>query len=239
MEKVKEEVLYKYSFYQPVDGYRYSIDALLLAGFVKGKKDKDKVKVFDIGTGSGIITLLISKRFPDWEFSAVEIQQDLSEIANENFQLHKLEVDLFNCDYRDLEGQDSYDIIVSNPPFFNQGHQPSNQQTAIARHEIHGDMESLIKKAKKLLKSGGYFYVIYPADRLSEMLTKLTNDKLAPYAIKPIYPKPGMEATLVIVVAKKNYKGRLQVLSPLYIGDSSGNDTKEIKDLYEKGVLEW
>lgn len=237
MEKVKEEVLYKYSFYQPVDGYRYSIDALLLAGFVKGKKEQ--IKILDIGTGSGIITLLISKRFPDWEFSAVEIQQDLYEIANDNFQLHKLEVGLFYCDYRVLEGQDSYDIIVSNPPFFNHGHQPSNQQTAIARHELFGDMDSLIQKAKKLLKAGGYFYVIYPANRLAESLTKLSNEKLAPFAIKPIYPKPGMEATLFLVVAKKNHKGRLQVLSPLYIGDSSGNDTKEIKDLYEKGVLEW
>lgn len=237
MEKVREEVLYKYSFYQPVEGYRYSIDALLLAGFVKSKTEQ--TKLLDIGTGSGIITLLISKRFPNWEFSAVEIQQDLYEIANENFQLHKLEVDLLYCDYRDLEGQDCYDIIVSNPPFFNHGHQPNNQQTAVARHEIHGDMESLIGKAKKLLKASGYFYVIYPANRLAELLTSLSNNKLAPYAIKPIYPKPGMEATLVMVVAKKNHKGRLQVLSPLYIGDDMGEDTKEIQELYEKGVLEW
>jgi tRNA1(Val) A37 N6-methylase TrmN6 len=237
MEKVREEVLYKYSFYQPVDGYRYSIDALLLAGFVKG--NSEQTKIFDIGTGSGIITLLLSKRFPNWEFSAVEIQQDLYEIAKENFQLHKLEVDLFYCDYRDLEGQDIYNIIVSNPPFFNHGHQPSNQQTAVARHEMHGDMESLIKKAKKLLKGSGYFYVIYPANRLTELITNLSINKLAPYALKPIYPKPGMEATLVMLVAKKNYKGRLKFLSPLYIGDSNGNDTKEIKDLYEKGVLEW
>lgn len=237
MEKVREEVLYKYTFYQPVDGYRYSIDALLLAGFVKD--DKEQTKILDIGTGSGIITLLISKRFPNWEFSAVEIQQDLYEIANENFQLHKLNVDLLYCDYRDLEGQDSYDIIVCNPPFFNHGHQPSNQQKAVARHEVFGDMESLVHKAKKLLKASGYFYVIYPANRLSELFFSLNNNKLAPYAIKPIYPKPGMEATLIMVVSKKNYKGRIQVLSPLYIGDINGNDTREIEDLYEKGVLEW
>lgn len=237
MEKVREEVLYKYSFYQPVDGYRYSIDALLLAGFIKGSKEPRKI--LDIGTGSGIITLLLSKRFPDWEFSAVEIQKDLYEIADDNFRLHNLEVNLLNGDYRDLEGQDSYNIIVSNPPFFNHGHQPSNQQTAVARHEIHGDMESLFHKVKKLLKAGGYFYVIYPANRLSEILTNLSNVKLAPFAIKPIYPKPGMEATLVMVVARKNHKGRLQVLSPLYIGDEMGVDTMEIKDLYEKGELEW
>lgn len=237
MEKVREEALYKYSFYQPVDGYRYSIDALLLAGFLK--EAKERKKLLDIGTGSGIIPILISKRFPDWEFSAVEIQKDLYDLANENFRLHKLEVNMIAGDYRDLQGQDTYDLIVSNPPYFNHGHQPNNQQIAIARHELFGDMASLIKKTKKLLMAGGYFYVIYPADRMAELLTKLSNDKLAPYAIKPIYPKPGMEATLVIVVARKNHKGRLKVLSPLYIGDEMGEDTKEIQNLYEKGVLEW
>ncbi len=237
MKKVREEVLYKYSFYQPVDGYRYSIDALLLAGFLRGRTVQ--TKILDIGTGSGIIPLLISKRFPDWEFSAVEIQKDLYDLAEENFHLHKLEVNLIEGDYRDIVGQDTYDLIVSNPPYFNHGHQPNNRQIAIARHELFGEMDSLIKKAKKLLKAGGYFYVIYPADRLAELLSKLSNNKLAPYALKPIYPKPGMEATLVIVVARKNHKGRVQLLTPLYIGDSNGNDTKEIKDLYEKGVLEW
>lgn len=237
MEKTREEVLYKYPFYQPVDGYRYSIDALLLAGFVKSRSGNKKL--LDIGTGSGIITLLISKRFPDWEFSAVEIQKDLHDLAVENFSLHDLKVSMIAGDYREIEGQDRYDLIVSNPPYYNHGHQPHNEQVAIARHEVAGDMESLIKKAKKILKGGGYFYVIYPADRLGELMAKLSNEKLQPYALKVIYPKPGMEATLVMVVAKKNHKGRLQVLSPLYIGDKTGEDTKEIKDLYEKGVLEW
>lgn len=237
MEKVREEVLYKYPFYQPVDGYRYSIDALLLAGFVR--ESKDILKILDIGTGSGIISLLLSKRFPNWEFSAVEIQDDLYNIAEENFKLHGLEVDMVLGDYRDIAGQDKYDLIVSNPPFFNHGHLPKNKSEAIARHELTGDMENLINKAKKLLKSGGYFFVIYPADRLAELLTKLSNNKLAPYALKLVYPVPEKQATLVLVSARKNHKGRLQVLSPLYIGDENGEDCEEIKKLYEKGVLEW
>lgn len=237
MEKVREEVLYKYPFYQPVDGYRYSVDALLLAGFIQHKEGV--IRVLDIGTGSGIITLLLSKRFPEWEFSAIELQKDLYQIALENFSIHKLNVDLLEGDYRDIEGQDIYDMIVSNPPFFNHGHLPKNESEAIARHEIAGDMESLIVKSKKLLKAGGYFYVIYPADRMAELLAKLSINKLSPFALKLIHPSLGKSASLVMVVARKNHKGRLLVLSPLYIGDETGGDTLEIKELYDKGVLEW
>ncbi len=237
MKKVREEVLYKYPFFQPVEGYRYSVDALLLAGFIRSKESK--LKILDIGTGSGIITLLLSKRFPDWEFSAMEIQKELCDIALDNFNIHNLNVDLLEGDYRLIEGQDIYDLIVSNPPFFNNGHRPSNESVAIARHEVVGDMKSLIGKAQKLLKAGGYFYVIYPADRITELLSELSSKKLSPFALKLIFPNPGKTGSLAMVVAKKNYKGRLQVLSPFYIGDEKGEDTMEIKELYEKGVLEW
>ncbi len=237
MKKIREEVLYKYPFFQPVDGYRYSVDALLLSGFIRSKERK--INILDIGTGSGIITLLLSKRFPQWEFSAMEIQKDLYEIALENFKIHKLDVDLIEGDYRDIKGNEIYDFIISNPPFFNQGHLPKNESEAIARHELTGDMESLIKKVKKLLKGGGYFYVIYPADRMAELLTKMSNNKLEPFALKLIYPSQGKSASLVMVVAKKNHKGRLQVLSPFYISDEMGEDSREIKELYDKGVLEW
>lgn len=237
MKRVREEVLYKYPFFQPVDGYRYSVDSLLLAGFIQSKEEK--IKVLDIGTGSGIITMLLSKRFPHWDFSAIEIQKALYEIALDNFDIHKLKVELLEGDYRDIKGQDIYDLIVSNPPFFNDGHLSKNRSEAIARHEVLGDMESLIFKVQKLLKSGGYFYVIYPAERMAELLTKLNNNKLEPYSLKLIFPKFGKIASSVMVTAKKGYKGRLKVLTPLYLEGSSEEDSTELKLLYEKGVLEW
>ena len=98
MEKVREELLCRYPFWQPLRGYRYSMDALLLAAFVRdertGRSRDKKLKVLDIGTGSGIITLLLSKRFPEYEYQAVEIQEGLYEIAGENFALHGLNVEL-------------------------------------------------------------------------------------------------------------------------------------------------
>lgn len=237
MKKTKEEVLHKYPFLQPAEGYRYSIDALMLAGFVN--TDKNRQKILDIGTGSGIITLLLSKRFPDFEFSAVEIQKDLYELALENFKLHSLEVNATCCDYQDIKGQDIYDIIVSNPPYYNKGNQPKKEQVAIARHEIIGDMESLVKKSNKLLKGGGFLYVIYPAERLAELMSCLGRNNLAPVAVKPVYPKEDTEGTLILVAARKSHRGKMRLLAPLYIGDSEGEDTDEIKELYEKGVLKW
>ena len=237
MEKTQEEVLHRHPFWQPKEGYRYSLDALLVAGFVS--PSSKSLKVLDIGTGSGIITLLLSKRFPQHEYAAVEIQQDLHDLAALNFDLHQLPVDLHLGDYKDLSGQDRFDLIVSNPPFFKTGNTPADPGVAIARHEIHATMESLIAVSNKLLRGGGFLYLIYPASRLGELLHQLSLNKLMPYALKPVYPRPGKGAELVLVAAKKGHRGDLMVLSPFHVYAQGEVDSTETTWLYEKGEIRW
>lgn len=241
MNKVREELLCRYPFYQPVEGYRYSMDALLLAGFVREERsfrNKD-IQCLDIGTGSGIITLLLSKRFPNYHYSAVEIQEELGDIAKENFALHHLKVNLIHGDYHDLEGQDRYHLILSNPPFFKGGSISQNKSQAIARHELHATMETLVAKSKKLLKAGGFLYLIYPAERLGELFALLEQNKIRPFGMKLIYPRPQTEAELVLVVGKKNYRGSLKVLAPFYVYETEEVPTRELDRLYQEDEIQW
>ena len=237
MTRVKEELLCRYPFYQPVEGYRYSIDALLLSGFVK--EPKAGASFLEIGTGSGIITLLLSKRFNKVSFHAVEIQEELYLIARDNFLLHDLKVDLELGDYRELEGQDLYEYIVANPPFFKDGNISQNTMEAIARHEVKSTLDQLIEKSKKLLKTGGLLYLIYPAKRLGELFGQMEAKGIRPYALKVVYAKEGREGELVLVAGKKNYRGALRVLAPLVIYDQENSYLEEVVKLYKEGVLHW
>lgn len=243
MEKVREELLCRYPFWQPLRGYRYSMDALLLAAFVRdertGRSRDKKLKVLDIGTGSGIITLLLSKRFPEYEYQAVEIQEGLYEIAGENFALHGLNVELHHASYMDLEGQDRFDLIVSNPPFFKDSQVSKEESVAIARHELHASMETLVEKSKKLLKGGGFLYLIYPASRMGELMACLHQHKVQPYACKLVYPREGMEAEMVLVAAKKSHRGALRVLKPFLVYSQGEEYSPEADRMYKEGLIEW
>lgn len=235
--KVKEELLHKYPFYQPEKGYRYSLDALLLSGFVKDLKKESKV--LEIGTGSGIVTLLLSKRFPEAKYHVVEIQEELYKIAVENFKLHGLEVDKRLGDYRNISEQDVYDYIISNPPFFKEGFISKNPMEAIARHELKSTLKDLIEKSKKLLKTGGFLYLVYPAARLSELFRQLEESGIKPYSLKNAHSRPGEKGELVLVAGKKGYRGSLKVLTPFYIYRGKGDYSEESEILFKEGVLKW
>lgn len=241
MEKVREELLTRYPFYQPVEGYRYSMDALLLAGFVREQKGRRgaAIRCLDIGTGSGIITLLLSKRFPGYQYSAVEIQEELWAIARENFALHGQEVALIQGDYHDLKGRGCYDLIVSNPPFFKGGSVSRNKSLAIARHEIHASMETLVAKAATLLAPGGFLYLIYPAQRLGELLALMEQHRTPPFALKAVHPRRELEAEVVLVAGKKGHRGGLALLSPFIVYEEGETPSPETDRLYGEDVIPW
>ncbi|MGC2061630.1 MAG: methyltransferase, partial [Thermodesulfovibrionales bacterium] len=159
--------------YQHKDGYRFSVDALLLYAFVNMKHVHHAV---DLGTGSGIIGFLIAKKYPKATVLLVELQESLYRLAKKNISLNSLEdrVSLMNADIRDLRdmlGPHTCDLVVSNPPFGKPttGRLSTGEEKAIARHELKIRLPELVSSASYLLKGKGRFFMIFHPDRLLEV----------------------------------------------------------------------
>lgn len=237
--KKLETINYSEKIYQWEDGYRFSVDALLISGFVEASKKE--YRVLDVGTGSGIIPVLLKKRFPSWIIDGVEIQEDLFLLAKQNYELNNINGSLYYADVNDLLTKDTYDLIIANPPFFKkeEGFLSPDEEVAIARHEVKNTMAALIKKAHFLLKTKGMFYVIYPSNRGAELCHQLLVNKMKPVALKYIHPFIHKEATMVMVAAKKGYNGGLRCLPPFVMYDAPDVYSKEAQDLFGKGVVTW
>jgi len=159
---------------QPLKGYRYSIDAVILAGWVRtGPQDR----VLDLGTGCGIIPLVITHRHPGVRLIGVELQPALAELARQNVAENKLErcIDILNMDMKDLDLatlSEPVDVVVTNPPFYrvSSGRINPNSQRAIARHELKANLTDVLTTGGRLLKTGGRFACIYGIDRLVDLL---------------------------------------------------------------------
>ena len=146
----------------------------------------------------------------------MEIQKELYLLAKENYELNKIEGNLYFDDVNNLNEKDTYDLVIVNPPFFKkeEGFLSPVEEIAVGRHEVKNTMEALIKKAHFLLKSKGMFYVIYPSNRLSELCFYLEKYKMKTFALKVIHPFIHNEGTMVMVAAKKGYQGGVACLAP-------------------------
>ena len=238
-KKRLETINYSEHIYQWQDGYRFSVDALLISGFVN--YEKKEVRALDVGTGSGIIPLLLHKKYPHWTIDGVEIQKDLYCLTKENYELNEIKGTLYFDDANNLNNKDTYDLVIANPPFFKkeEGFLSPVEEIAIARHEVKNTMEALIKKAHFLLKSKGMFYVIYPSNRLGELCFQLEKYKMKPLGLKCIHPFIYKESTMVMVAAKKGYHGGVACLAPFVIYGKPNVYSEEAQELLERGEIVW
>ncbi|AMP21138.1 hypothetical protein AZF37_08185 [endosymbiont 'TC1' of Trimyema compressum] len=236
-KKYLETINYSEHIYQWEEGYRFSVDALLISGFVN--YEKREVCALDIGTGSGIIPLLLHKKYPHWIIDGVEIQEDLYYLTKENYKLNEIKGDLYFDDVNNLKNKDTYDLVIANPPFFKkeEGFLSPVEEIAIARHEVKNTMEALIKKAHFLLKSKGLFYVIYPSNRLGELCFQLEKYKLKPVVLKCIHSFIHKKSTMIMVAAKKGYRGGMTCLAPFILYDEFNIYSREAKELFERGEI--
>ncbi len=175
---------------QPKNGYRFSIDPIILVSDLNIEQNE---KILDIGTGCGIMPLLIAAKFPKVQITAVELQKELAAVADNNIKENGLEdkIRLINGDIRQLKSldmADKFDRIISNPPYKKRGSGRinSNSQKAIARHEIALTLDELILSASTLLKIDGILNLIYPAERLHELIETMQNSSIEPLEIKSI-----------------------------------------------------
>ena len=202
-------------------GYRFSIDAVLLSKFIKIRKHE---KVIDLGTGCGILPLLLCHDTEAQSFVGVEIQKGLAELAKRNVLLNHFEdrVSILQNDFRKLKTifpPGSFHVVLSNPPYrkYRTGRVNPTLEKAIARHEIEGTLEDLVSTASYLLPPKGRCYLIFPALRTVELLVALRNRKLEPKRIQFVYPRLHGEANFILAESMKASGAELKVMEPLIL----------------------
>lgn len=216
-------------------GLTFGTDALLLAAFIRTNK---RASAADLGSGTGIISLLCAKRGKFAAIRAVELQPDYADIINRNIQLNHLE-HIITADCRDIRKLEvSADIAFSNPPFLrkNSGKPNENSGRNAARREINGDIRDFCAAAQKILKYGGLFYVVYRPDRMIDLFCALREHRLEPKRLVMVFADIEKEPCLILVEAKKGALPSLITLKPLFLR-IKGEISDEAKIIY--GTGEW
>ena len=204
------------------DGYRFSLDAVLLAHFCRPASGD---RVLDLGTGCGVIGLILSYRHPDIQITGLELQSALAALARSNVRANTLH-DRFTVEQGDLRKirehlrAESFELVLSNPPYHKagSGRLSGTDERALARHELTADPESVIAAAAFAVKNRGTVVCIYPAERLAAVTATMMKKRLVPKRIQPVYSYPEDDrARLVMIEAMKNGGEGVRLLPPLYI----------------------
>jgi len=206
---------------QAKDGYRFSLDPVLLCAFARVGVGETAV---DLGTGSGVIPLLLAKRTAAAHITGVEIQSQLADRARRSLILNGLQerVSIVEADLRQLRGclePQSCDLVLSNPPYRRggTGRTAPEAERAAARHELAGGLDDFLAAAAYLLKQGGRLYLIYLAERLAELLAAMQRLRLEPKRLRCIHSRSGDDARMVLVEGRRGGRAGLTVEAPLYV----------------------
>ena len=225
---------------QAENGYRYSLDPIVLARFVKTGK---RGSIVDLGAGCGVLPLLLAKLSDAEEIIGVEVQPEMADRATRNVELNSLSdrVRILSGDIRmirDIFPAGCFDLVVSNPPYrqLKSGKIAPNDERAAARHELAGGLADFVGAASWLLKNGGNFTLIYLPERLPELMAKMTACGIEPKRMRMVHPRQGDAAKMVLLEGYKGGRPGLQVENPLYIYKNNvvGRDyTEEVQQMYE------
>lgn len=234
-ERIDDLQLKGLKLIQDKNGFCFGVDAVLLANFAKVKKGAN---VADLGTGTGIIPILIAGKSEAKNIVGVEIQEDVYEMATRSVKLNSLEdrVKIINTDIKTVDKEleiNNYHVVTSNPPYMHaDGIKNPNDKKAISRHEVKCNLEDVIKAASRLVMPRGKFFMIHRPTRLVDIITLGRKYRLEPKVIRFVHPKPKKAPNLVLVEFVKDGKPELKILDPLYVYGEDGEYTKELKDIY-------
>lgn len=242
-------------------GYRFSVDALLLASFVKLQRLR---KIADIGAGSGIIGLLLARQYRNAEVTLIELQEGLAKRARENVALNGLDsrVRVVRADVRDISSRisevyclrsvtgkkvctpsddsgyeammDSFDLVVSNPPFrkTKTGLLSLGDERLVARHEIKLPLSDLIRAASLILRHHGRFCMIHLPERMADIVRAMSGNAMEPKRLRFVHSNPASEAKMILVEAVKGGRPGIKTERPLFIYNEDGGHTDEMKQMY-------
>lgn len=235
-ERIDELQRNGYRIIQHTEKFCFGMDAVLLSGFVRAKEGE---RILDLGTGTGIIPILLEAKTKAAHLTGLEIQAESADMAQRSVMLNGLE-DKITIIEGDIKEADklfeaaSFDIVTCNPPYMigQHGLQNPDAPKAIARHEILCTLEDVAAKAAKLLRPGGRFFMVHRPFRLAEIMTVLTRYRLEPKRMRLVYPYIDKEPNMVLIEASRGGRSRMTVEKPLIVYESPGVYTQEIYDVY-------
>jgi tRNA1Val (adenine37-N6)-methyltransferase len=222
----------KLKFYQSRRGYRFSLDAILLAYFATVKP---KEKIADLGTGNGVIPLVLAQRVPSLSIVGVEVQGDLADRARRNVEVNGADerIRIIQGDVREITrmaAAESFDAVLCNPPYRKPGSGRTNpsEEKKIARHEILGTLQDFLEAGRYLLRADGRMTLVYPAVRSIDLLAALRAARLEPKRLRVVYSQPDAEASLILVEGVKGGRSGAKIMPPLFIYECGKRYTAEV-----------
>lgn len=225
-----------YKIIQNPEKFCFGMDAVLLSGFARAKEG---AKVLDMGTGTGIIPILMEAKTEAAHLTGLEIQEESADMARRSVALNHLEdkITIVQGDIKEagtLFDAASFDVVTCNPPYMigQHGLQNPDAPKAIARHEILCTLEDVIAQAAKVLKPGGNFFMVHRPFRLAEIMVLLHTYKLEPKRMQLVYPYVDKEPNMVLIEANRGGKPRMTVEKPLIVYKEPGVYMPEIYDIY-------
>ena len=225
-----------YYLIQDPSRFCFGIDAVLLSSFARVKRGE---KALDLGTGTGVIPILMEAKTDAAHFTALEIQKESADMAARSVRMNQLEekIEIVLGDIKDASnrfGASSFDVITTNPPYMigDHGKQADNLAKAIARHEVLCDLDDILRESAKLLKQGGHFFMVHRPFRLAEIISKMVEYQIEPKRMRLVHPFVDKEPNMVLLEGIKGAKSRITVEKPLIVYEKPGVYTKEVYEIY-------
>lgn len=238
-ERIDDLEINNLKIIQNTEGFCFGIDSVLLSNFAGNIKKQSKV--LDLGTGTGIIPILLCAKTQLKKVVGVEIQEEVYEMAKRSIELNNLndKFEVINANILELNkifAKNTFDVVITNPPYKkkNTGILNENNKKIISRHEVTASLEDFIKIAKDMLKDKGEFYMVHRPNRLVDIISIMRNYKIEPKQLRFVYSDKNQPANLVLVKGIKNARPFLKIEKNLYIYDENKNYSEEIKKIYNK-----
>jgi tRNA1Val (adenine37-N6)-methyltransferase len=222
--------------YQHRHGYRFSLDAVLLASFVNVPRVR---RIADLGAGSGVVGLLLAEKYPSASITLVEVQRGLHELSARNISLNGLDdrVRALRHDIRAINAEviPRVDVVVSNPPFRRpgSGRLSLGEERAVARHELLLTFGELAAAAKRTLGARGRFFLVHHPERVPEILDILGEEGFQPKRLRFVHGNAAAEARIVLLEAVRQGRAGMRVEPPLFVYEEDGKTyTEEVRSMY-------
>ena len=235
-ERIDELQRNGYRIIQNPERFCFGMDAVLLSGFARAKKQE---RCLDLGCGNGIIPILMEAKTEGKHFTGLEIQPESPDMAKRSVALNGLQdrIDIVEGDIKDASkifGASSFHVVTTNPPYMTAQHGLTNVYEAktIARHEVLCNLEDIIRESARLLMPGGRFYMVHRPFRLAEIISLMVQYRMEPKRMRLVYPYVDREPNMVLIEGLRGGKSRMTVEKPLIVYKEPGKYTDEIYDVY-------